>query len=77
MVTALSSLSTAITMSTQKVPGWGAVRPQETRAGPNGRKEFLICPEGHDAPFWADLQEVHRHRGRIIYEEIPSDQHAV
>lgn len=56
-------------MVTPKIPGWGLLRPEQTRTSPNGQKEFLICPEGHDAPFWADLHEVHRHNGRIIYEE--------
>ena len=60
-------------MVTPKIPGWGLLHPKETRASPNGQKEFLICPEGHDAPFWADLHEVYRHNGRIIYEETDHD----
>lgn len=56
-------------MATPKVPGWGALRPQETRAGPGNQREFLVCPDGHDAPFWAGLAEINRHGGRIIYGE--------
>lgn len=62
-----------ITMATPKVPGWGLLRPQEARASPKGELEFLICPDDHDAPFWANLNEVHRHQGRIIYEETNHD----
>jgi hypothetical protein len=60
-------------MTSQKVPGWGAVRPTQVRASPKGEQEFLICPDGHDAPFWAGLHEINRHKGRIIYQEDSSE----
>lgn len=60
-------------MTAQKIPGWGLLCPQETRAGPDGQTEFFVCPEGHAAPFWAGLEEISRHKGRIIYQEVFSE----
>jgi hypothetical protein len=51
---------------THKIPGWGLLRPLDTRTGPKGR-QFLVCPPGHEACIWAGLQEVAHHQGRIIY----------
>jgi hypothetical protein len=59
-----------------KRPGWGLVRAIETRAGPRGQPEALICHPDHEACFWAGLQELARYRARVIYqtlESTPSD----
>ena len=53
---------------TEKVPGWGLIRVLDTRASPRG-KEALILPEDSEAPFWAGLEEVQRHQGRIVYRD--------
>ena len=53
---------------TAKVPGWGLLEVLDTRASPRG-KELLILPENSEAPFWAGLEEVQRHQGRIIYRD--------
>jgi hypothetical protein len=55
---------------TKKVPGWGLgpVRIIETRTK-QGQQQALICPDGHEAPFWIDLQQVAQFKGRIIYTE--------
>lgn len=55
---------------TKKVPGWGLVtKIIETRVNNEGIPQALICPEGHEAPFWLDLQQVAQFKGRFIYTE--------
>jgi hypothetical protein len=55
---------------TKKVPGWGLVtKIIETRVNNEGISQALICPEGHEAPFWLDLQQVAQFKGRFIYTE--------
>jgi hypothetical protein len=51
-----------------KIPGWGLIQILDTRASPKG-EEVLILPEDSEAPFWAGLEEVRRHQGRIIYRD--------
>jgi hypothetical protein len=51
-----------------KVPGWGLVQVLDARASPRG-EELLILPQNSEAPFWAGLEEVQRHQGRIIYHD--------
>jgi hypothetical protein len=53
---------------TEKIPGWGLIQILDTRASPRG-EEALILPEDSEAPFWAGLEEVRRHQGRIIYRD--------
>jgi hypothetical protein len=53
---------------TEKIPGWGLIQILDARASPRG-KEVLILPEDSEAPFWAGLEEVQCHRGRIIYRD--------
>ena len=63
-------------MAAAKIPGWGLGRPQhilETRLGPQGQRQALICPEQHEAPFWIDLQQVGQFQGRFIYDEIDNN----
>lgn len=60
-------------MASDKRPGWGLVKTQhimQTRIGPHGQQQALICPDAHEAPFWIDLQHVAQFNGRIIYNEI-------
>jgi len=56
---------------TQKIPGWGLASAMiiETRKAPDGRTQACILPPRHEAPFWVDLQEVGRFRGRFIYDD--------
>ena len=58
-------------MATQKIPGWGLATAMiiETRQAPDGRTEACILPPDHEAPFWVDLREIARHKGRIIYND--------
>jgi hypothetical protein len=51
-----------------KIPGWGLLQVLGARASPRG-EEALILTEDGEAPFWAGLEEVRRHRGRIIYRD--------
>lgn len=53
---------------TEKIPGWGLIHVLGARASPRG-EEILILPEDSEAPFWAGLEEVRRHQGRIIYRD--------
>lgn len=55
---------------TVKIPGWGFVLAPATRASPDGEHQALITTETHEAPFWAGLEEVQRHQGRIIYDVL-------
>ncbi len=56
-----------------KTPGWGLIQILDARASPRGG-EVLILPEDSEAPFWAGLEEVRRHRGRIIYRDTNTTQ---
>ena len=51
-----------------KIPGWGLIQILDTRPSPTGG-EALILTEDGEAPFWAVLEEVRRHQGRIIYRD--------
>jgi hypothetical protein len=55
-------------LAVSKVPGWGLgpVQIIETRKK-DGQQQALICPEGHEAPFWIDLQQIAQFKGRFIY----------
>jgi hypothetical protein len=53
----------------EKIPGWGLIK---TRINNEGITQALICPEGHEAPFWLDLQQVAQFKGRVIYTEATS-----
>jgi len=53
----------------EKIPGWGLIK---TRINNEGIPQALICPEGHEAPFWLDLQQVAQFKGRVIYTETTS-----
>lgn len=55
-------------VTTPKRPGWGLVQAIETRAGPQGQPQALICHPDHEACFWVGLQELARHRARVIYQ---------
>jgi hypothetical protein len=57
-----------IVTSAAKIPGWGLIQVLDARASPRG-EEALILTEDSEAPFWAGLEEVRRHRGRIIYRD--------
>lgn len=59
---------------TAKIPGWGLVQVLDTRASPDGQSQVLITTEIHEAPFWAGLEEVRRHQGRIIYQQTNTTQ---
>lgn len=58
-------------VTTKKIPGWGLgpVRVIEQRSK-NGHEQILICPDGHEAPFWIDLQQIAQFKGRMIYTEV-------
>lgn len=53
-----------------KRPGWGLIEVIDTRAGPHGQPEALICPPDHEACFWTDLRQVAQHRSRAIYQPL-------
>lgn len=57
-------------MPTAKRPGWGLLIPHDIRVRSTG-PQFLVCPPDHEACLWADLEEVAKHKGRIIYQEMP------
>jgi len=57
-------------MTTPKTPGWGLLHPLDARLSPHG-PQFLVCPSTHEACLWAGLEELARHKGRIIYQSIP------
>lgn len=47
----------------------------ETRTVPDGRKQALVLPPDHEAPFWVDLHQVGRFGGRFIYDDgAPSSE---
>ena len=56
-------------MTTPKTPGWGLLQPLDARLSPHG-PQFLVCPPTHEACLWAGLEELARHKGRIIYHPI-------
>jgi hypothetical protein len=58
---------------TAKIPGWGLLQVLGARASPRG-EEALILTEDSEAPFWAGLEEVRRHQGRIIYRDTNTTQ---
>jgi hypothetical protein len=64
-------MNNCILMPSAKVPGWGLKPVQiiETRKH-DGIHQALICPDGHEAPFWIDLQQVAQFKGRVIYNEV-------
>lgn len=53
-----------------KRPGWGLIEVIDTRAGPQGQPEALICPQDHEACFWTDLRQVAQYRSRAIYQPL-------
>jgi hypothetical protein len=51
-----------------KIPGWGLCRIIDKRVK-DGVEQGLIDSPGHEAPFWLDLKEVARYKGRVIYDD--------
>jgi hypothetical protein len=53
---------------TLKIPGWGICRVLDTRTK-DGIKQGLLDLPNQEAPFWVDLKEIARYKGRVIYSD--------
>lgn len=57
---------------TLKIPGWGIARILDKRVK-DGIEQGLLDLPNQEAPFWVDLTEVARYKGRVIYSDKPEE----